>query len=100
MSQAANALTDLGVGAGDRVAIYMPMIPEVVVAMLACARLGAPHTVVFGGVTDIQGRQLGTLTYRLQGDAGAVEAAASELSARTRAELLADTATSGTEAAS
>ncbi len=47
--QAANALTELGVKKGDRVAIYMPMIPEVVVAMLACARLGAPHTVVFGG---------------------------------------------------
>ena len=47
--QAANALTDLGVKAGDRVAIYMPMIPEAVVAMLACARIGAPHTVVFGG---------------------------------------------------
>jgi acetyl-CoA synthetase len=47
--QAANALTELGVSAGDRVAIYMPMIPETVVAMLACARLGAPHTVVFGG---------------------------------------------------
>ncbi|MDQ1513614.1 MAG: acetyl-CoA synthetase, partial [Microbacteriaceae bacterium] len=47
--QAANVLTDLGVKAGDRVAIYMPMIPEAVVAMLACARLGAPHTVVFGG---------------------------------------------------
>jgi acetyl-CoA synthetase len=49
VSRAANALTDLGVQKGDRVAIYMPMIPEVVVAMLACARLGAPHTVVFGG---------------------------------------------------
>ena len=47
--QAANALTALGVTKGDRVAIYMPMIPETVVAMLACARLGAPHTVVFGG---------------------------------------------------
>ncbi|WP_036489949.1 acetate--CoA ligase, partial [Nocardioides sp. CF8] len=47
--RAANALTELGVQKGDRVAIYMPMIPEVVVAMLACARLGAPHTVVFGG---------------------------------------------------
>ncbi len=47
--KAANALTELGVAAGDRVAIYMPMIPETVVAMLACARLGAPHTVVFGG---------------------------------------------------
>ncbi len=45
----ANALTDLGVDKGDRVAIYLPMIPETVVAMLACARLGAPHTVVFGG---------------------------------------------------
>jgi len=47
--QAANALTELGVSKGDRVAIYMPMIPETVIAMLACARLGAPHTVVFGG---------------------------------------------------
>ena len=47
--KAANALTDLGVRKGDRVAIYLPMIPETVVAMLACARLGAPHTVVFGG---------------------------------------------------
>ncbi|MDP9027389.1 MAG: acetate--CoA ligase, partial [Actinomycetota bacterium] len=47
--QAANTLTSLGVKAGDRVAIYMPMIPEAVVAMLACARIGAPHTVVFGG---------------------------------------------------
>jgi acetyl-CoA synthetase len=37
---------------GDRVAIYMPMIPETVVAMLACARLGAPHTVVFGGFSS------------------------------------------------
>ncbi len=49
VAQAANALTSLGVKAGDKVAIYMPMIPETVVAMLACARLGAPHTVVFGG---------------------------------------------------
>ncbi len=49
VSKCANALTDLGVHKGDRVAIYMPMIPETVVAMLACARLGAPHTVVFGG---------------------------------------------------
>ena len=47
--QAANALSELGVRAGDKVAIYLPMIPEAVVAMLACARLGAPHTVVFGG---------------------------------------------------
>ena len=43
VSKAANALTELGVRSGDRVAIYMPMIPEAVVAMLACARLGAPH---------------------------------------------------------
>ena len=49
VSQAANALTDLGVEAGDRVAIYMPMIPQAVIAMLACARIGAPHSVVFGG---------------------------------------------------
>ncbi|MEI6404169.1 MAG: acetate--CoA ligase [Actinomycetes bacterium] len=49
VSQAANALTELGVVAGDRIAIYMPMIPEAVVAMLACARLGAAHSVVFGG---------------------------------------------------
>ncbi|WP_326561407.1 acetate--CoA ligase [Micromonospora sp. NBC_01796] len=47
--QAANALTDLGVTAGDRVAIYLPMIPEAAVAMLACARIGATHSVVFGG---------------------------------------------------
>ena len=47
VSKAANALIELGVVAGDRVAIYMPMIPETVVAMLACARLGAPHSVVF-----------------------------------------------------
>jgi acetyl-CoA synthetase len=49
VNRASNALTELGVRKGDRVAIYMPMIPETVVAMLACARLGAPHTVVFGG---------------------------------------------------
>jgi acetyl-CoA synthetase len=47
--RAANALVELGVSAGDRVMIYLPMIPEAVVAMLACARLGAPHSVVFGG---------------------------------------------------
>ena len=45
----ANALKDLGVKKGDIVGIYLPMIPEVVVAMLACARIGAPHNVVFGG---------------------------------------------------
>jgi acetyl-CoA synthetase len=45
----ANVLKGLGVARGDRVAIYMPMIPELPVAMLACARIGAPHSVVFGG---------------------------------------------------
>ena len=45
----ANVLKDLGVGKGDRVAIYMPMIPETVYAMLACTRIGAVHSVVFGG---------------------------------------------------
>ncbi len=45
----ANALTGLGVKKGDVVGIYLPMIPEVIVAMLACARIGAPHNVVFGG---------------------------------------------------
>ena len=49
VKKAANALIELGVKAGDRVAIYMPMIPEAAVAMLACARIGAAHSVVFGG---------------------------------------------------
>jgi acetyl-CoA synthetase len=49
VSKAANALESLGVKAGDRVAIYLPMIPEAAVAMLACARIGAVHSVVFGG---------------------------------------------------
>ncbi len=49
VQKAANALLELGVRTGDRVAIYMPMIPELPIAMLACARIGAPHTVVFGG---------------------------------------------------
>ncbi|MBB5776365.1 acetate--CoA ligase [Nonomuraea jabiensis] len=49
VSKAANALQELGVGKGDRVAVYMPMIPELPIAMLACARIGAIHSVVFGG---------------------------------------------------
>jgi len=49
VQKAANALKELGIEKGDRVAIYMPMIPELPIAMLACARLGAPHTVVFAG---------------------------------------------------
>lgn len=52
VKKATNALIELGVKAGDRVAIYMPMIPEAAVAMLACARLGAPHSVVFGGFSS------------------------------------------------
>ncbi len=47
----ANCLRELGVGKGDRVAIYMGMVPETIAAMLACARIGAPHSVVFGGFT-------------------------------------------------
>ncbi len=50
--QLANGLADLGVQKGDRVAIYMGMIPELPVALLACARLGAPHSVVFGGFSS------------------------------------------------
>jgi acetyl-CoA synthetase len=49
VAKAANALTALGVATGDRVAVYLPMIPEAVITMLACARIGAPHSVVFGG---------------------------------------------------
>ncbi len=49
VNKLASALEALGVAKGDRVAIYLPMIPEAAVAMLACARIGAPHSVVFGG---------------------------------------------------
>ena len=52
----ANALKDLGERKGDVVGIYLPMIPEVVVAMLACARIGAPHNVVFGGFAPARSR--------------------------------------------
>jgi acetyl-CoA synthetase len=48
----ANGLKSLGVKRGDRVTIYMPMVPEAVMAMLACARLGAPHSVIFGGFSS------------------------------------------------
>lgn len=51
-SRCANALRELGVKAGDRVAIYMPLVPETVIAMLACARVGAMHCVVFGGFSS------------------------------------------------
>ncbi|ABX08961.1 acetate--CoA ligase [Prochlorococcus marinus] len=50
--RAANALKDLGLGKGDLVALYMPMVPEAAIAMLACARIGAPHSVVFGGFSS------------------------------------------------
>jgi acetyl-CoA synthetase len=52
VQKCANALKELGVGRGDRVAIYMPMIPELPIAMLACTRIGAPHNVVFGGFSS------------------------------------------------
>jgi acetyl-CoA synthetase len=60
VSQAANGLLELNVEPGEIVAIYMPMIPETVVAMLACARIGAPHTVIFGGFSSdaLKGRIL------------------------------------------
>ncbi|HWP39535.1 MAG TPA: AMP-binding protein, partial [Tepidisphaeraceae bacterium] len=48
----ANGLKSLGVKKGDRVTIYMPMVPEAVIAMLACARIGAPHSVIFGGFSS------------------------------------------------
>ena len=49
MARLAGVLVGLGVGKGDRVLIYMPMVPEAAMAMLACARIGAVHSVVFGG---------------------------------------------------
>jgi acetyl-CoA synthetase len=52
VSRFANVLRGLGVGRGDRVAIYMPMVPELAVAMLACTRIGAVHSVVFGGFSS------------------------------------------------
>ena len=52
----ANALKDRGIGQGDVVGIFLPMIPEVAVAMLACARIGAPHNVVFGGFPPMPSR--------------------------------------------
>ena len=52
VSKFANVLKSLGVGKGDRVAIYMGMVPELAIALLACARIGAPHTVIFGGFSS------------------------------------------------
>ncbi len=60
VNKCANALQTLGVKTGDRVGIYMPMIPELPIAMLACAKIGAPHVVVFGGFSSdaLQGRMI------------------------------------------
>ena len=94
--KAANALTELGVEKGDRVAIYMPMILETVIAMLACARIGAPHTVVFGGfsadalatrVVDCGVKVIVTADggYR-RGSASALKPAVDEACAKTKAD--------------
>ena len=53
----ANVLKGLGVGKGDRVVIYLPMIPEAAFAMLACARIGAIHSIVFAGFSAGRARQ-------------------------------------------
>jgi acetyl-CoA synthetase len=55
--RAANALRSLGVGCGDRVVIYMPLVPEIIIAMFACARIGAVHSVVFGGFSALSLRE-------------------------------------------
>src|SRR5665213_1676773 len=55
--RAANALRDLGVQSGDRVVIYMPLVPEAIIAMFACARIGAVHSVVFGGFSALSLRE-------------------------------------------
>lgn len=69
VSQFANVLKSFGVGRGDRVAVYLPLVPELTIAMLACARIGAVHSVVFGGfsaeslrdrINDAQARLLVT----------------------------------------
>ncbi|MCW2570426.1 MAG: acetyl-coenzyme synthetase [Frankiales bacterium] len=90
--KAANALTEVGIEAGDRVMIYLPMIPEAVISMLACARIGAPHSVVFGGfsaqalvdrITDADARFIVTSDggYR-RGAAAALKPAVDEAVAR------------------
>src|SRR5688500_16003770 len=56
--QFANVLKSLGVKKGDRVALYLPLVPELAIAMLACARLGAIHSVVFGGCRDRKSTRL------------------------------------------
>ncbi len=92
VSKAANALVDLGVTTGDRVAIYLPMIPEAVISMLACARIGATHSVVFGGfsaealfsrITDAEAKLVITADggYR-RGNASALKPAVDEALAK------------------
>jgi acetyl-CoA synthetase len=85
VQRAANALKAHGVGEGDVVGIFLPMIPEVVVAMLACARIGAPHNVVFGGFSAESVRERMEFSHakalitvdgaRRKGKVGAVKAA-------------------------
>jgi acetyl-CoA synthetase len=93
VSRFANVLRSLGIGKGDRVNIYLPMIPEAAVAMLACARIGAPHSVVFGGfsaqaladrINDAEAKLLITADggYR-RGEVFALKAAADEAVANT-----------------
>ncbi len=74
VNKLANVIKSLGVKKGDRVAIYLPMIPEAVYSMLACARIGAVHTVVFGGfsadslkerINDAQAKLLITAVIKL-----------------------------------
>ena len=92
VSMAANALTSLGVEAGDRVCLYLPMIPEAVISMLACARIGAVHSVIFGGfsaqalvdrITDAEAKVVITADggYR-RGAASALKPAVDEAVAR------------------
>jgi len=68
VSQFSSVLGSLGVVQGDRVLIYMPMIPEAIVAMLACARIGAVHSLVFGGFAS---KELATRINHAQVDAAA-----------------------------
>ncbi len=82
--KASNALKAMGIGKGDLVALYMPMVPEAAIAMLACARIGAPHSVVFGGFSaealrdrliDGEAKAVITARWRLsQGQARVAEA--------------------------
>ena len=78
----ANVMRNRGVGKGDRVTIYMPMIPEAAYAMLACARLGAVHSVVFGGFSPDslaephRGREVGLRRHRGRGPARRPQGAA------------------------